>query len=277
MTATSLNLLTILLYFVTWVLITLRVRAKIGASNNHEIEAPKSKVRYTSCYLAWFIALVIHIIVLNFSLIEGKPLSLNFFSLGSYVMWFISLALFITTLSRKIESLGLLILPLTILSLALPIFFGSDSSTVINLKSGLGIHVLTSLIAYSFLMLASFQALLLSSQNNRLHTHQSTGFFRTLPSLEDMEHLLFRFIGIGLIVLTISLLSGFYYLDNLFDKHFAHKTVLSIFSWVIFSALLLGRWKYGWRGKKAVRWTLTGFIVLMLAFFGTKFVQEFLL
>ena len=276
MTATTLSLLTILLYLVTWVLITLRVRTKIG-NNNQGIDSTKSNLVYKGRYLSWFLALVLHIIVLHFSLIEGKQPSLNFFSLGSYVMWFISLTLFITTISRKIESLGLFILPLTMLGIVLPIFFGADSTTVINLKSGLGIHVLTSLIAYSFLMLASFQALLLSSQNNRLHTHTSTGFFRTLPSLEDMEHLLFRFIGIGLFILTISLLSGFYYLDNLFDKHFAHKTILSIFSWIIFSALLLGRWKYGWRGKKAVRWTLAGFIVLMLAFFGTKFIQEFIL
>jgi len=79
------------------------------------------------------------------------------------------------------------------------------------------------------------------------------------------------------ILLTLSLLSGFYYLDDMFAQHVAHKTILSIIAWIIFTALLIGRWRYGWRGKTAVRWTLSGFLVLMLAFFGTKFVQEFIL
>jgi ABC-type uncharacterized transport system permease subunit len=126
-------------------------------------------------------------------------------------------------------------------------------------------------------MLASFQAALLAAQNNHLHKRQNTRFIRTLPSLEDMEHFLFRLIAIGVILLSFSLLSGFYFLDNLFGSHVAHKTILSIISWVIFTSLLIGRWKYGWRGKTAVRWTLAGFIVLALAFFGTKFIQEYIL
>lgn len=272
MTTTSLSLLAIILYIITWILVTLAVRARINTSNNTTTGA-KSK----AYNITWLLALIAHITVLHLPLIQGKPLALSLFSLGSYVMWFISLVLFITTLKRKIESLALFILPLAMIGLATPLIFGSSSETFINMKSGLGIHVLMSLLAYSFLMLASFQALLLSSQNTRLHTHQSTGFFRTLPSLEDMEHLLFRFIGIGVFLLSIALLSGFYYLDNLFGSRIAHKTILSILSWVIFSSLLFGRWKYGWRGKKAVRWTLAGFIVLMVAFFGTKLIQEFIL
>ena len=270
MTANLLSITAILLYLITWILISLRVKASI---KNPEIDVKSAKIYF----LSWLGALVLHILSLHFPLFLGEPLILSFFSLASYVMWFLNLILFVTTIRRKLESLAIFILPFTLLSILFTVIMGTDAHQIINMRSGLGVHILVSLLAYSVLMLASFQALLLASQSNQLHTHQTTGFIRTLPSLEDMEHLLFRFIWIGVVLLSIALLTGFYYLDNLFGSRVAHKTILSIVAWFIFSGLLFGRWKFGWRGKKAVHWTLAGFIVLMLAFFGTKFVQEFIL
>lgn len=274
MNATTISIFAILLYTISWVLISLHIRATIkGAQQNNEHSNVKSKLYF----LSWLIALILHILSLHFPLIQGKPMPLNFFTLASYVMWFISLVLFITTLKRKIESLAILILPYTILSMILAIQLSSNIGNFIQMQSGLGAHVLVSLLAYSFLLLASFQALLLSYQNMRLHTHQTSGLMRALPSLEDMEYLLFRFISVGLVLLTLSLISGFIYLDDLFAQRIAHKTILSLVAWTVFSVLLFGRWKYGWRGRKAVRWTITGFIILMIAFFGTRFIQEFIL
>jgi len=270
MTATSLSLLATAFYFITWLLIMFRMRSQI-ASNEPK---PKSKSVFL---LSWFIALVVHILALHYPLLIGEALSLNFFSLASYVMWFISLILFITSLTRRVKSLALFLIPFTILSIILHLKLGDQSGTFINMKTGLGVHILTSLLAYSLLMLASFQALLLAFQNNQLRTHKSSAFGRSLPSLEDMEHLLFRFISIGVALLSIALITGFAFLDNFFGSGVAHKTVLSIISWLVFSALLFGRWKYGWRGRKAINWTLVGFAILMLAFFGTKYVQDFIL
>jgi len=270
MNANFLSIPAILFYFMTWILI---IRCVYASIKNPNIKKKFSKLHT----LTWLLALICHIAALHFPLFTGEPLALSFASLGSYVMWFLSLILFVTTLNRKIESLALPILPLTIFSIIMTMFVDSDAHNTVNMRSGLGIHILTSLLAYSTLMLASFQALLLTMQNNHLHARKNTNFIRSLPSLENMEHLLFRFIKIGVILLSIGLLTGFYYLDNLFGSGVAHKTILSIIAWVVFSILLFGRWKYGWRGKVAVRWTLGGFIVLMLAFFGTKFVQEFML
>lgn len=271
MSATTISLFAILLYTISWVLISLRVRSAIKGIE--QTSTPPLRLYLIS----WFAALFLHIFALHHPLMHGKPMILDFFSLASYVMWFISLVLFITTLKRKIESLAIFILPYTILSIILVIQLGANSGNYIQMRSGLGIHILVSLLAYSLLLLASFQALLLSHQNMRLHTHQTSGLLRALPSLEDMEHLLFRFISVGVVLLTFALISGFIYLDNLFEQRVAHKTILSIVAWIVFSILLFGRWKYGWRGRKAVRWTLAGFIILMIAFFGTKFIQEFIL
>lgn len=270
MNANFVSLPAILFYFTTWILI---VRCVYASIKNPDIKKKFSKLHT----LTWLLALIFHIVALHFSLFTGEPLTLNLVALGSYMMWFLSLILFITTLNRKIESLAIPILPLTILSIIGAMALSASTHNTVNMRSGLGLHILSSLLAYSTLMLASFQALLLAIQNNHLHARNNTNFIRSLPSLENMEHLLFRFIKIGVILLSISLLSGFYYLDNLFGIGIAHKTILSIIAWIVFSVLLFGRWKYGWRGKTAVRWTLGGFLVLMLAFFGTKFIQEFVL
>ncbi|MEH6457215.1 MAG: cytochrome c biogenesis protein CcsA [Cocleimonas sp.] len=278
MTSNLLNLTAIAFYIITWVLITRSVQASIRTPDTtEEKKAGTSKVYF----ITWGIALSDHLFSIITPLTNSEELSLSFVSLGSYVMWFISLILFISTLSRKIQALAVVILPFTVLSIIFLMLSNGSTDNTIKINSGLGIHILVSLLAYSTLMLAAIQAILLATQNNFLHKRlknpQQSNFFRTLPALEDMEYFLFNLIGVGVILLSIGLLSGFYYLDNLFGSSVAHKTILSILSWIIFSALLLGRWKYGWRGKTAVRWTISGFAVLALSFFGSKFIQEFVI
>ena len=131
-------------------------------------------------------------------------------------------------------------------------------------------------IAYSLLALAALQAILLSIQNKFLHTHQPGGY-PMMPPLRNMETLLFEVIIVGFIALTISLGSGLIFLENMFAQQLAHKTLLSIFAWFVFLILLIGHWKLGWRGRTAIRWTLSGFVSLMLAYFGSKFVLEIVL
>lgn len=274
MTSNLLNLTAITFYIITWVLITRSVQSSIQATD----ERPQVRKIY---FITWGIALADHLFSIITPLTNAEGLSLSFVSLGSYVMWFISLILFISTLNRKIQALAVVILPFTILSIILLMLSDTSSDSSIQMNNGLGIHILVSLLAYSTLMLAVVQAALLAIQNNYLRQRSKnpnqSSFVRTLPALEDMEYFLFHLIGVGVLLLSASLLSGFYFLDNLFGSSVAHKTILSILSWVIFSALLLGRWKYGWRGKTAVRWTISGFAVLALAFFGSKFIQEFVI
>ena len=94
-----------------------------------------------------------------------------------------------------------------------------------------------------------------------------------------METVLFRVIWAGFILLTLTLVSGVVYSEELFGKpaQLTHKTVFGVLSWIIFAALLAGRHVYGWRGRVAVRWTLAGFLTLVLAYLGSKFVLEVLL
>jgi len=142
---------------------------------------------------------------------------------------------------------------------------------------GVQLHIFYSILAYSILSISALQSIFLAIQDYQLH-HKHPGWaLQMLPPLQVMETLLVQMIGIGVILLTASLISGFIFLENIFAQHLVHKTVLSLFAWLIFVALLWGRWQYGWRGKTLVRWNLSGFFILMLAYFGSKLVLELVL
>ncbi len=207
----------------------------------------------------------------------GTGINLGFFNAVSLAAWTMLLLLLISCLTKPVENLGIVLFPLAALTVWLETQYSSTRLLSAAASWGLKLHVLVSLLAYSLLALASVQALLLAIQDHHLHNRHPGGFIRALPPLQTMESLLFEMIGAGFILLTLSLFSGFLFLDDMFAQHLAHKTVLSVLGWIVFGTLLLGRLRAGWRGKTAIIWTLSGFVVLMLAYFGSKAVLELIL
>ena len=118
---------------------------------------------------------------------------------------------------------------------------------------------------------------LLALQDAAIRGGRSGGWLATLPPVESLERALFSVIGIGTAALTVAILAGLLFVTNLFAQHLMHKTVLALVAWAIFACLLFGRWRFGWRGRKAARYTIAGFLVLAFAYFGSKFVLEILL
>jgi ABC-type uncharacterized transport system permease subunit len=138
-------------------------------------------------------------------------------------------------------------------------------------------HILMSMAAAALLLAAAVTALVLVFMDRRLRARRITDLPSVLPPLDAVEKVMFRLIGAGFVLLTLALLTGFIFVTNLRTQHLEHKTILSCVAWVLFGVLLLGRIRYGWRGRSAVRWTLSGFAFLILAYFGSKFVLETLL
>jgi ABC-type uncharacterized transport system permease subunit len=138
-------------------------------------------------------------------------------------------------------------------------------------------HILLSMGAAALLFAAAVTALLLVFLDRRLRTRRIADLPKVLPPLDALERVMFRLIGAGFVFLTLALLTGFIFVTNLFAQHLIQKTVLSLIAGVLFGTLLVGRIRYGWRGRSAVRWTLSGFAALALAYFGSKFVLETLL
>jgi ABC-type uncharacterized transport system permease subunit len=196
------------------------------------------------------------------------------------VMMFLAVALcWIEAFFYPIEALYPFVLVAAAICAPLPAFFAgrvSPDATSFEFR----LHLVAGMLAYSLFTVAMLHALLIAKVENRLHAAPGLdGPLGHLPPLLSLERLVFALIGAAFAVLTVTLALGMLYSESFSGRamRFEHKTVFAIVSWLIFGLLLAGRWRYGWRGRTALRWTLTGFIALMLSYPGSRFVLEVLL
>ncbi len=140
-------------------------------------------------------------------------------------------------------------------------------------------HLLLSLLAYGLLSIAVVLALMDAFQERALKTKHLGRLFTMLPPLGALEETLFLMVRMGFLLLTLSILSGGFYSHYQHGVvfHFSHKVVFSWATWLVFGTLLIGRYFQGWRGRRAARFTLWGYLLLVLAFLGVKFVYEIVL
>ncbi|MGH8121292.1 MAG: cytochrome C assembly family protein [Rudaea sp.] len=220
------------------------------------------------------VAVVAHFAVLVGA--HGGGVDLHFFAALSLVGACIAALCLLVNLSRPVATLGVIVFPLAALLLGVDVFL-APSTEPLPLDWQIKLHVIFALLGFSLLSIAALLAILLALQERALRQRRFDGLVRALPPLTLTEALMFQVIGAGFILLTLTLISGILFVTNLFDQHLAQKTVLSIVAWLVFGALLFGRWRYGWRGRRAVQLTLAGMLVLLLAFFGSKMVLELIL
>ncbi len=203
-------------------------------------------------------------------------LDLHFFAALSLIACVIAALTLIVNLWRPVAALGVIVYPLAAALLAVDVFLAPPTVPQ-TLDWPIKLHVTLALLSYGLLSIAALLALLLAFQERALRRHRTPSFLSALPPLTLTESLMFRLITAGFALLTLTLLTGALFVHNLFRQHLVHKTVLSILAWLVFGALLLGRRRWGWRGRGAVGMTLAGMAVLVLAFFGSKFVLELIL
>ena len=175
----------------------------------------------------------------------------------------------------RMAALGVMVFPLAALTLLGYHAYGHMPAQSLDWR--LQLHAWFALLAYATLAVAALLAIMSWLQERALRRRDFHSWLRALPPLVELETLLFRTITVGFVLLTATLLTGMLFVDNLLAQHLVHKTALSVLSWLAFGGLLLGRWRYGWRGVTAVRWTLAAMALLVLAFFGSKFVLELVL
>lgn len=205
----------------------------------------------------------------------GGP-DLHFFAALSWVGLGMAAISLLLAWRRHANLIGLVVFPIALASVLAYGVYGTGREQTITWQ--LQLHALVALLAFATLAIAALLSLMLWAQESALRNHASRapGWF-LLPPLTELEGLLFRTIAVGFVLLTVTLLTGIMFVENLLAQHLVHKTVLSVLSWLLFGGLLLGRWRYGWRGAIAVRWTLAAMALLVLAFFGSKLVLELIL
>jgi ABC-type uncharacterized transport system permease subunit len=224
-------------------------------------------------------ALVAHGIALAGEVFPGDTMHFSFSIALSLIFWLAIAFYWIESFYARMEGLQMLGLPAAAVGVLLPTIFPAQHLLANVDSMQFRIHFLIAMLAYSLFTLAALHAILMAVAEKGLHRGRLTPLLTSLPPLLTMEVLLFRLIHIAFLLLTLTLASGILFSESLFGKAltFNHKTVFAILSWVIFAHLLAGRHFRGWRGRKALRWTLAGFAALLLAYVGSRFVLEVLL
>jgi ABC-type uncharacterized transport system permease subunit len=241
-------------------------------SQNKATVSQPAKHGYLLSLLGWGL----HGINLYLHLFSQAGLLLDLGAALSLTAWAVIGVILLSSLRKPVASLLIFAAPIAALAIAVdavsvPDFSGRQYSV------GILVHITASILGYALFAVAACQAVLLIYQNRHLKHHQTSRLVASLPPLQTMESLLFEILAAGQIFLTLAMATGFIYVDDLFAQQLAQKTILSLIAWIIFSILLWGHYRLGWRGRTAIRWTLWGFANLALAFFGTKLALEFLL
>ena len=175
-----------------------------------------------------------------------------------------------------IRRLGILVFPLSIASILFALVWQQDVRTVEQMSSLFSLHILVSLLAYALLAIALIQAVLYLYQERQLKARAQPGMLTALPPLQTMKKLWFRLVLIGFLFLSLTLISGTLFSKEIFGYPFVfkHHTVLAIAGWIVFAILIVKHLKSGVRGVEATAWTIGGFALIQLGYFGTKIVSE---
>lgn len=229
---------------------------------------------------------LLHGTALWMDVIAPSSLRMGFAVMLSGTLWISVAAYWLENRNFTLDGLRILVLPCAAFAVLLPAIFPGSVVPLEDRSALFTWHVVIATLAYSTLTIAAFHAVLMAVQESKLHTRlhpRSTGLFSLaidrLPALLTMEKLLFRLIGFGFALLTLTVLSGVFFSEEVFGRPFnwEHKTVFAMLSWTLFGILLAGRVFRGWRGKTALTFTLSGFALLVLAYVGSRFVLEVIL
>ncbi|MDP6969416.1 MAG: cytochrome c biogenesis protein CcsA [Gammaproteobacteria bacterium] len=238
------------------------------ATSSHQQQPRPSKIGV----IAW----LAHSLTVYLHIFTSQGLLLDLGAAISLTAWCVVGVVLFSSFRKPAANLLVVIMPMSALCLAFGVFTPPTAAPM-NYATELLLHILFSFLAYALFAVAALQAVILAYQNTILKSHHSSTLMRSLPPLQTMESLLFEMLATGIVMLTLGLATGFIYMEDMFAQQVVHKTLLSVSAWVIFAALLVGHYRFGWRGRTAIRWTLAGFGLLLLSYFGSKLAVEYLL
>ncbi len=222
------------------------------------------------------VAVLFHVVTSYLGFYTDVGINLGLYPMLSMMTLAITLILSISSFRLPVESLFVVIFPVAVISILLQLSMEGAYTPRYDISYGIGSHIVLSVFAYGLLSIAALQAAFLSYGNYELR-HHKLKIVKKLPPLETMEALLFEMLGAGLLLLSLSILTGFIFLQDIGSPGLIHHTSITMAAWAVFGVLLWGRIKWGWRGAVASRWALSGFALLAMGYFGSKLVLEIIL
>lgn len=260
-------ILTLALYIAAAVVLVYEIRS----AKNNEFTGIKMRIL---CAIAVLFHITSTVQINNFF----QDINISVTAMSISVSGLIATLFLLGTFFYPIKRLGLLVLPAIIITLSFALIWNSPTKPMSDQNPLFIAHMVVSIISYALLTLATLQAILFAIQEKLIKQKSSSRLLMALAPLETMESVLFRLIAIGFLFLTLTLISGVFFSQAVFGQAFVfkHHVVLTVLGWLTFLVLLIGRLQNGWRGKQAVIWTITGFVLIQLGYFGTKMVLEVL-
>ncbi len=246
----------------------------LAASVRIAKQTPRAETKYQAIALL-IAAAVAHGAVLYSSVFANSGIDLGIFNTASLVGWCIGASLLLIMSWRPVDSLAVMIYPIIASMIALTYLFPSSRILPPGTAIGLQLHIVLSIIAYGLFAIAAVQAIYLGIADYKIRHHRPSMDF--LPPLPTMETVLFQLTGFAFVMLTVSLALGSMYIADIRAQHLTHKVVFSVIAWGVFATLICGRLGFGWRGRRAIKFVISGFVSLALGFFGSKAVLELVL
>ncbi|MEM8769154.1 MAG: cytochrome c biogenesis protein CcsA [Pseudomonadota bacterium] len=275
--AVAVGLVAVASYLIATFLQARGYQASPAAADGPGAVAGKADSRVATLLALAALGVLAHGIANYLVIYSENALNLGLLTSTSLVSWIMLAFVLVVNTRLLVQNLLIIVLPIGTLGVVSLLATPAEATVpVASLNDPLIWHILVSILAYSILFMAACQSVLLAVLEHRLKTKQ-TRLLKLLPPLQSMETLLFNLLWTGILVLTAAIATGFIFLDDMFQQRVVHHTILAIVSWVLYAVLLAGHHLLGWRGTTAVRWTLIAFGVLVLGYFGSKFVIEILL
>ncbi|KAA8996193.1 inner membrane protein YpjD [Affinibrenneria salicis] len=219
-------------------------------------------------------ALVCHAVALYqriFAVQTGQNLSL--LNIGSLVSLIICVVMTIVASRDRGWFLLPIIYTFALINLAFASFMPGEFITHLEATPGLMIHIGLALFAYATLIIAALYALQLAWLDYLLKT-KKLSFAADMPPLLSIERKMFHITQVGVVLLTLTLCTGLFYMDDVLSPENLHKALLSLLAWFVYILLLWGHYHEGWRGRKVVWFSFFGALLLTLAYFASRVVQH---
>ncbi len=221
-----------------------------------------------------FVAICLHGLLLHAWIDIAAGQNLNFFNMLSLTTWLISIMIWVVVFIKPVDLLAVFVFPVSALSILLVILFPAQFIVKTAADPDTLFHILLAIVTFCVLCVAGLLAVLLAFQERLLRYKPQGVFIQRLPPLESMETLLFQVVSLGFVLLSVVLVTSLYFYHDILFAHIAiiQKSVMVLAAWIIFAVLLIGRYRWGWRGRKAIYGTLGGLLLLVIAYFGSKLV-----
>lgn len=226
--------------------------------------------------LSAVIALVCHAVALESRILPGSDSgqNLSLLNVGSLVSLMICTVMTVVASRNR----GWLLLPIVyafaLINLTFATFMPNEYIMHLEATPGMMVHIGLSLFSYATLIIAALYALQLAWIDYQLK-NKKLAFSNEMPPLMSIERKMFHITQIGVVLLTLTLCTGLFYMHNLFSMENIDKALLSIVAWFVYIVLLWGHYHEGWRGRRVVWFNVVGAGILTLAYFGSRILQQF--